>query len=65
MQIYMIKFRHIQEIGIGEPCRKCNRATVIRTKRGAIKPKSYYSQWEYCKKCEAVYFNEKYKINGK
>ena len=57
--------KRIQEIGIGIPCRKCNKPTIIRTKKGKIKPKNYYSLWEYCKYCKAVYFEEKYKINGR
>lgn len=56
--------KKIKEIGIGNPCKKCKENTVIRAKQGKIKPQNYFSQWEFCKNCVAVYFDKKFKINA-
>jgi len=49
-------------IGIGRVCRKCGVPTVIRKRTQAPKIKTfYYTQWEFCEGCNAVYFEEKYK----
>jgi len=60
----MKKHRQHEDIGIGTMCRKCNIPTVIRKRtKVPIHQNFYYTQWEYCKKCNAVYFEEKYKSN--
>lgn len=46
------------DIGVGKPCHKCEVPTVIRK---SVKLNSYYTQWEFCKSCNAVYFEEKYR----
>jgi hypothetical protein len=56
--------KKIQEIGFGSICKKCKEKTIIRTKKGKIKPKNYYKKWEYCPRCTAVYFNKEDKVAG-
>lgn len=51
-----------EQIGNGKICRKCNIPTMIRRRTKLPKDKLFYFvQWEYCKKCNSVYFDEKYK----
>lgn len=48
--------------GTGKICRKCNEPTIIKKRIEPPRNKSfYYTQWEYCRRCQAVYFEEKYK----
>lgn len=54
--------KKVTNIGIGKPCRKCNEPTIIRKRVVIPKNKDfYYKQWEFCKKCNAVYFDEQFK----
>lgn len=53
------KLKHINIIGKGGMCRKCGEPTEIRKRVLPPPNKSfYYKKWEYCRKCNAVYFNE-------
>jgi ssDNA-binding Zn-finger/Zn-ribbon topoisomerase 1 len=48
-------------LGVGAPCPKCNGRTQIR--KGTDGGKSFYfSQYDYCRPCVNVIFNEKYKV---
>lgn len=54
----------VKDIGLGNPCRKCVKITVVRKRiKPPIDKNFYYTQWEYCKNCNAVYFEEIYKSN--
>lgn len=51
-----------QSFGVGKPCRKCGLNTMIRKRLTPPKDKNfYYKQWEFCKNCNAVYFEEQHK----
>lgn len=50
------------EIGIGKVCPKCNKPTVTRKRMKKPNFKDFfYVQWDFCKQCNSVYFEEKYK----
>ena len=58
----MKKNKKVENIGIGRVCPKCNGNCVIRKRIAPpINKNFYYKQWDFCKKCNAVYFEEKYK----
>ncbi len=51
--------RNKLNIGSGNPCKKCGDLTVIRKRITPPKDKNfYYKKWEFCQKCNAVYFKE-------
>jgi DNA-directed RNA polymerase subunit RPC12/RpoP len=57
-----------RSITIGESnttCRKCGGRVVIKTHPNldkVSKQKQYFSQWEYCLKCKAVWFNPEFLV---
>ena len=58
----MKKNTRIIEVGIGKMCPKCNGQCIIRKRVKPPKEKNFfYKQWDFCKRCNAVYFEEKYK----
>ena len=57
--------QNIIEIGQGIICPKCNGVTVTRKKKNPPKNKFFYfTQYDYCFTCGAVYFNEIYKCSN-
>lgn len=54
------------EVGTGIICRKCNVATVTKKHppHWQNRKSYYFTQWDYCKKCCSVYFDEKYKSSA-
>lgn len=60
----MSKVRRTINIGEGSICRKCNKPTVIRKRTEKPRDKNFfYTQWEFCPRCNAVYFDEQFKSN--
>jgi len=63
--------RKSKAITVGEskrPCKICHGKMVVR-KHKEITPKLkkqfyYFSQWDYCKNCNKVFFNESFKVNN-
>jgi len=50
------------EDGLGRICPKCNtQCVVIKRIAPPVKKNYFFTQWDLCKKCSAVYFDEKYK----
>lgn len=53
-------------IGEGGICPKCGELMQRRTHKEItpkmIKNKCFFSEWDYCKKCNAVFFKEEYRI---
>jgi hypothetical protein len=46
-------------VGDGIVCRKCNGLCEIRKRKIPPKNKNFfYKQWNFCVRCNAVYFNE-------
>lgn len=54
--------KKILNIGLGKICRKCKGQCFLRKRKKIPEHKNfYYTQWDYCPKCKAVYFEEQYK----
>lgn len=58
-----------QSIVVGtskNPCRKCKNSLVVKKHtqitEKQLKQPYYFSQWDYCRACNSVYFEERYKV---
>lgn len=58
----MKKRKSKQSFGIGSPCHKCGKPTMIRKRlKPPVGKNFYYTQWEFCEHCNAVYFKDEHK----
>lgn len=54
--------KKVIDIGKGILCPKCNKQCITRKRIKNPENKNFfYTQWDFCKDCNAVYFDDKYK----
>lgn len=56
----------MKQVKEGDHCRHCN--TVVRLRKRSNRKRNgkyWYTHYFWCDNCKAIYFNDKFKVNGK